>query len=253
MTANFIFKVLEALAAIIVPVATIYYIKNKKGGRLRNVFDGAAVFLIFYCLIFAVVATCIEFMTPLYEKVESELWLIIINVFFETLCIILGYKLWFKCVIKKKDDNSVGLMTGAGFAFARTIFAHGITAVLSVIAGNIYIKNGANEIPPILESNLEAFIVATSYYGFLLLIQLISVFVLETAFAFVIYRVNCCENAKYWSFIAFVLRIAAIVLLKSGIYLERTVIVFIVLTIAVILSAIGYSLYKPFVRKTGED
>ena len=192
-------------------------------------------------------------MTPLYEKVESDLWLIIINVFFETLCIILGYKLWFKCVIKKKDGNSVGLMTGAGFAFARTVFAHGITAVLSVIAGNIYIKNGANEIPPILESNLEDFMIATPYYSFLLLIQLVSVFALEMAFAFIIYRVNCCDNAKYWSFIAFILRIAAIVLLKSGIYLKREVIVFIVIAIAVIISGIGYSLYKPFVRKNNEN
>ena len=252
MTINLIFNVLEAIAAIVVPISAIYYIKNKLGGKLRNAFDGAAVFLVFYCLIFAVVSTCVEFMTPFYEKVESDVWIIIINVFVETVCVTLGYRLWFIRVIKVKDDNVVGLMTGAGFAFIRTIFAHGITAVLSVVSGSLYVTGKLNEVPEILESNLDAFLNTTPFYSFLLLIQLISVFVIETAVAFIIYRTKCCADAGYWSFIAFVLRMAAIVFIKSGIYLERTAIVFIVAVLAVVISGIGYSLVKPFVRKHDE-
>ncbi len=253
MIVNLIFNILEAIAAIIVPVGAIYYIKNKFGAKLRNAFDGAAVFLIFYCLIYAVVATCVEFMTPLYEKVKSDLWLIIINVFLETVCVFIGYGIWFKAIVKIKDDNGVGLMTGAGFAFVRTIFSHGITAVLSVITGSLYISGKLNEVPEILSSSLDGFLNTTSYYSFLLLIQLIGLFALETAVAFIIYRTKCCEDAGYWSFIAFVLRMAAITVIKSGLYLNRTVIVFIVIFIAVVLAGIGYSLVKPFVRKPEEN
>jgi uncharacterized membrane protein YhfC len=252
MTVNIIFNVLEAIAAIFIPVAAMHYIKNKFDGKLRNLFDGAAVFLIFYCVVYAVLSVCIEFMTPLYEKIESELWLIIFNVFFETLCIVIGYTIWFKWVIKKKDDNGAGLMTGAGFAFIRTIFSYGITAVLSVIMGSLYISGKADAVPQIFESNLDAFLSTTPFYSFLLLIQLISVFVIETAFAFIIYRTKNCDDKGYWSFIAFILRMVAIVLLKCGLFVDRIVIVFIVVAIAIVLSGIGYSLVKPFVRKPDE-
>ncbi len=253
MTVNLIFNILEAIAAIIIPVAAIYYIKNKLGGKLRNAFDGAAVFFIFYCLIFAVASTCIEFLTPLYEKAKSDLLLVILNVFIETVCVAIGYHIWFKGAIKIKDDNSVGLMTGAGFAFARTIFAHGITAVLSVITGCLYLSGKLTEVPEILQSNFDAFLNTTAFNSFLLLIQLIALFVFETAFAFILYRTKCCEDAKYWSFVAFLLRMGAIVTIKSGLYLQRSVIVFIVVALTLIISGIGYSFIKPFVRKTGED
>ena len=254
MTINLILNGLEALAAIIIPVAAINYIKIKFDGKLKNAFHGAVVFFIFYCLVFAVLSTCIEFMTPVYEKIKSDIWLVIMNVFVETSCVTVGYKIWYKGVIKAKDDNGVGLMTGGGFAFLRTIFAFFITSLLSVITGSLYLAGKLSEVSPFLESSFDAFVNTTPYYSFLLLVQLISVFVLETAFAFVIYRTKRCGDAGYWLFIAFILRIGAMTVLKSGNYIGigKTAIVFIVVAVTLVVAGIGYSLVKPFVRKADE-
>ena len=250
MILRIILYVLQAIASVIIPLAVVGYLKNKFTVKLKNLFDGVAVFFIFYCLVYAVISTCAELFTPLYEKVESEIWLIIINALVESLCVFIGYAFWYKVAIKIKDKTDVGLMTGTGFAFIRTIFAYGINAVLCVVTGLMYIKGKLSFENEIIQSSLDGFLISTPDYISLLLLQLIAVFALEVAVALIIYRVKMCEDAKYWILAAFVLRTGAITVLKCGNFLNRTAIVFMVIAIAVVLSGIACSLVKPFVRKT---
>ncbi len=253
MILRVIFYVLQAIASVVIPLVVISYLKNKFAVKLKNLFDGVAVFFIFYCLIYAVVFTCVESFTSLYEKVENEIWLIVLDALVESLCVFIGYAFWYKAVIKTKGKIEVGLMTGTGFAFIRTIFGYGINAVLCTVTGLMYLKEKMSFDSQIMQGSLDGFLISTPYYISLLLLQLIAVFAIEVAVALIIYRVKMCDDAKYWILAAFVLRSGAISILKCGNFIDRTVIVFIVIAIAVVLSGIGYSLVKPFARKTEQN
>ncbi len=252
MTSTLILYILRALAALLVPVAAVVFVKTRFSGKLRNFFDGAAVYFIFYCLIYAVVSTYFEVFTDVFENMESAVARGSVHIIFETLCIALGYLIWFKAVVKKESDNGVGLMTGVGFSSCLFLIGYALPSVVNSVIAVLYMKNPEAKVSVIFEGNVNQVIDATPLALFYDLLIMLFLFVLETAVAFIFYRVLRCENRKIWLLAALVLRIAAYVVMGLSSVLDMAVIVIIFAVVSVIASGAAYSLTKPFVPKKEE-
>lgn len=249
MIVNLIFNILEAIAAIIVPVGAIYYIKNKFGAKLRNAFDGTAVYLIFYCLVYAVISTYLQVVVGIFDKIESDIWPVIINAALETICVAIGYLIWFKYAVKKQQDNGVGLMTGVGFSSLLLFISHAVPSVVNVVLTIVYMKNPQASVWVVFEENVSQIFNSTPQKIFFDLLEMISLFVFETAFATVFYRVVKCENRKMWLLLSMLLRISAYTVIRMTDFFHDTVIFFIFAAITLVLTGIAYSLVKPFQAK----
>lgn len=249
MTSTLILYILRAIASLLLPAAAFFCVRTKFSGKLRNFFDGAAVYFIFYCLIYAVVSTYLEMFTSIYDGITGDIALAAVNIAFETVCVALGYLIWFKAVIKKQYDNGVGLMTGVGFSSFVLFFAYALPSVVNTVISALYIKNPDASISAVFEENIYQVGEATPLSLFLDLLIMIFLFVLETAVAAVFYRALRCGNRKIWLAAAVLLRFAAYLVLNLNGVLEDTVIVIILAVITLVAAGAVYSLIKPFVAK----
>lgn len=252
MTTTLILYVLRALAALLIPTAAFVYVRTRFSGKLRNFFDGAAVYFVFCCLIFAVVATYFHMFTKMFEEKEGTVFQVVFDIVLETVCIALGYIIWFKGAVKKENDNGVGLMTGVGFSSLMSLISYALPSVVNVVIAAMYMTSPDAEISVIFEENVNQVGLATPLSMFYDLIHIISLFCIETAVAFVFYRVLRCENQKKWLLAAVLLRIAAHIVLSLPSYLDTAVITIILVLIAVISVGMAYSFIKPFVFKKEE-
>lgn len=252
MTTNLIFYCLRSVMSLVLPVAAVSYVRTKQGGKIRNVFDGAAVYLIFYCFVYAVLSTVLGVLTGIFEGIESEITYNVINVIIESLCVALGYTVWFKAVIKKQQDNAVGLMTGVGFSSCVSVFAYAIPSVVNVVIIALFMSNPDSQIFVLFEENVYQIMQSTPLRMFFDLLEMILLFVLETSVAFTLYRVLCCENKKRWIFAAILIRILGHTVIRLESLIDRSVIVIILAVITLIAVGMGYSLMKPFTPRTEE-
>lgn len=249
MTVTLILYILRGIAALLIPAAAFVFVRTKFSGKLRNFFDGAAVYFIFCCLIFAVVATYLQVFTKLFENRENSVFQVVFNIVMETACISLGYILWFKAAIKTKNDNGAGLMTGVGFSSLMLLISYALPSVVNAVIAVMYMTSPDAQISAIFEENINQVVISTPLSMFFDLIYMISVFCIETAVATVFYRVLNCDGKKRWIAAAVLLRIAAYIVMSLTAFLDRAIIVIILVALAVAEAGIAYSLINPFVAK----
>ncbi len=252
MTSTLILYILRAVASLVLPAAAFVYVRTKFSGKLRNFFDGAAVYIIFYCLIYAVVSTYLEMFTNIFESVNDSYMRVLVNIILETLCVALGYLIWFKAAVKKQQDNGVGLMTGVGFSSLLLIVSHTIPSVVNVVISAMYMKNPEANVSAVFEGNIYQVSSATPLSLFLDLLEMIFLFALETAIAATFYRVLRCENRKIWLLAAMILRMGAYVAVSLTDMLERAVTVIIFGAITVVAAGMIYSLITTVVCRNAE-
>lgn len=252
MTYTLILYILRFVAALLLPAAAFVYVRTKFSGKTRNFFDGAAVYFIFYCLIYAVVATYLEMFTTLFEDKEYTFFHVAFSIVLETLCVAVGYLIWFKAAVKKEQDNGVGLMAGVGFSSLMLLVFYALPSAVNAVITVMYMSNPEATVSVIFEENVNQVGEATTLGLFYDLLIMICVFVLETAFAAIFYRVLRCKNRKIWLLAAVILRIAAYIVRGLTTVLNMAVIVIIFAIITLVALGAIYSLIKPFTVKKEE-
>lgn len=249
LTFTLILYILRTVAALVCPVAAFVYLRNKFSGNLKSFFNGVAVYFIFYCLIYAVISTYLEMFTKLFENIEGSKTRTVIGIIFATVCVALGYVIWFKAAVKKKNDNGTGLMTGVGFASCISVFAYALPSVVNAVIAAKYIKNPNAQVSAVFEENVAQVLQTTPLLMFYDLLELIFLFVLETAVATVFYRVLCCEDRKITLVWAFLLRIAAYTAISLDSIIDGAVAVLLLGIATLIAAGTAHLLIKPFERK----
>ena len=249
MTSTLILYILRAIAAIVLPAAAFVYVRKSFSGKTKSFFGGVAIYVVFYCLIYAVISTYLEMFTKVFDGISNDFMLIFINILLETLCVALGYLILFKAIVKKQHDNGIGLMTGVGFSSLLLFISRAVFSVVNVVIIIMYIKNPQANISGFFEENVYQISEATSGWFFFDLLEMIFLFCIETAVAVTFYRALRCENRKIWLLAAIILRIGAYFSISLNGTLDQAVTIIILAAITVVAVGMIYSFIKPFVRK----
>ena len=253
MISSLILFVLKALTAFIIPAAAYIYLKRKYSARGKAFFGGVAVYVIFYCLIYTVLMAYLEVVAGVFDDMEGTVVKSGITIAAETLCVAVGYLVWFKAVMKREKQNVDGIMAGAGFSSCLMALGYGVSAVVNAIISAIYIKNQNESISVIFEENVAQVADSSALYHFYDLLIMLMLFITEIAFAVIFYRVLKFGDKKLWLVASVILRMAfyAVRILDSVIDKGLTIVLMLVVT--VIITGAAYGLIKPFVFKKDED
>ncbi len=261
-----IFYVLSALIAVAVPIASALYVKKKLGGKLKYFFGGVGIFLIFYVVLYAGAPLILTSLEDALENLkDSPIIYNAVDVAIRSICVALGYFLWFKLVpVGDRQENA--LMTGVGFGSSVIFMAYAVSnavnAVLSLIInghprikadGDVISQAEGFDLLSMVQENIYEVKEAAVVDIFLGILQMLCFFVLEVAVAYVFYRVLVKKNRPIWIFAALLLKIAGYTVAQLGALLQRYWIVLILIAVSIVISGAAYALYKPFVPKKEEN
>ncbi len=232
--------VLYALLGVLTAVAPIVYIKRKFGGSLKRVRDGVAVYFIFSAVINAVLYTVLSVGLKLSDKMEgSAIAFAVTSGLILTLCATLGRVIWLKAVVKEKGEDGDALLFGAGYSSAYMVLSYMVTAITNAVISVMYYLNENAEISTVFTSNINQIQNTDLYTLFLEIIQMLLIFVFETAISVVFYCVMLRKNNKKWLFAGILLHLLGSAVIRYN-EISYSVIVIIFFVITVVSSGLAH-------------
>lgn len=269
MAVNAALYAVSALLALAIPAVSVLYMKKKFGAKTKDFFSGVIIYIIFYVFIYAVATVLLSMYTDIFKNLEdSPTTEKVIDIIIRAVCVVIGYYAWFKLIFKK-DDQTGALMTGVGFGSSVIFMVYALPGIVNTVLSIMLINNPdlANvdtivkdpvggdgfRLLTVFENNLVEVLQSDLLNIFFGVLQMICYFVLETAVAYICYRVFVCENGKKWLFAALLLNVSGHSVTFIGENMEHYWVVIILIIITILASGAAYSLYKPFVPKKEED